>query len=278
MSEFRVLSLGAGVQSTTVLRMALAGELPRLNAAIFSDTQWEPAEVYAHLAVLESEAAAAGVPIYRVTAGNIRADALSGQPAPGAGKRGHFVTLPLYVRAPNGADGMARRQCTRDYKVRPIRRKLRELMREAGVREAVQVFGISVDEAQRMRDPDVRYLRHSYPLVDAGITRAGCVKWLADHGFPRPPRSACIGCPFHNDHEWRQIRERPEEWADAVEFDRAIRAGRARHGDGGGNADLIGQAFLHRSRVPLDEVDLSTPEDRGQLSLFGNECEGMCGV
>ena len=36
--------------------------------------------------------------------------------------------------------------------------------------------------------------------------------------------------------------------------------------------------FIHRDRVPLDQVDLSTAEDRGQLNMFNNECEGMCGV
>ena len=36
--------------------------------------------------------------------------------------------------------------------------------------------------------------------------------------------------------------------------------------------------FLHRSCVPLSEIDLITPEDRGQGTLFGEECEGMCGV
>ena len=37
----RVLSLGAGVQSSTLLLMACHGEL-ELDAAIFADTQWEP--------------------------------------------------------------------------------------------------------------------------------------------------------------------------------------------------------------------------------------------
>jgi hypothetical protein len=30
--------------------------------------------------------------------------------------------------------------------------------------------------------------------------------------------------------------------------------------------------------VPLDQADLSTAADRGQLDLWLNECEGMCGV
>lgn len=38
------------------------------------------------------------------------------------------------------------------------------------------------------------------------------------------------------------------------------------------------EIFLHRSCVPLDQVDFSTDGERGQGLLWGNECEGMCGV
>ena len=85
--------------------------------------------------------------------------------------------------------------------------------------------------------------------------------------------TTCPGCPYRSDPEWRHMRDhRPEEWADAVEFDAAIRIG---------IPGVNGEAYLHRSCVPLGEVDLLTAEQRGQTtlwSLFGNECEGMCGV
>lgn len=72
-----ILSLGAGVQSSTVLLMSCRGVLPKLDAAIFADTQWEPKAVYDWLyTILEPEAARAGIPLFRVTAGNIREDAL----------------------------------------------------------------------------------------------------------------------------------------------------------------------------------------------------------
>ena len=67
----RVLSLGAGVQSTTVLLMSLAGDLPPLDAAIFADTGSEPDAVYAHLEWLAERMADADVPLYRVDAGNL---------------------------------------------------------------------------------------------------------------------------------------------------------------------------------------------------------------
>jgi hypothetical protein len=38
-SDLRVLSLGAGVQSTTLALMAAEGKLPGLDAAIFADTR-----------------------------------------------------------------------------------------------------------------------------------------------------------------------------------------------------------------------------------------------
>ena len=36
--------------------------------------------------------------------------------------------------------------------------------------------------------------------------------------------------------------------------------------------------YAHAQRVPLAEVDLRTLEDHGQMNMFNNECEGMCGV
>ncbi len=52
------------------------------------------------------------------------------------------------------------------------------------------------------------------------------------------------------------------------EFDRTIRR----------IPRLRDAAFVHRRCVPLDEVNLSNAEDRGQLALgFADECEGLCG-
>ena len=51
----KILSLGAGVQSTTVLLMSIRGELPRIDHAIFADTGWEPKAVYEHLDRLKEE-------------------------------------------------------------------------------------------------------------------------------------------------------------------------------------------------------------------------------
>ncbi|WP_406079207.1 hypothetical protein [Micromonospora sp. NBC_00858] len=72
----RYLSLGAGVQSSCLLLLAVRGEIPTFNAAVFADTGWEPTAVYAHVRRLERLAVAVGIPVARVSAGTIRADAL----------------------------------------------------------------------------------------------------------------------------------------------------------------------------------------------------------
>lgn len=75
----KVLSLGAGAQGTALLLMSIQGELDHLDCAIFADTGWEPAAVYAHLAWLQEQARTAGIPVHRVTSGQLRADALRSQ-------------------------------------------------------------------------------------------------------------------------------------------------------------------------------------------------------
>lgn len=244
----RLLSLGAGVQSTVLALMACNGTLPGLDAAIFADTGWEPRRVYEHLDRLAIELDHAGIPLHRVRRGDLRADAIDPEH--------RYASVPYFVRNPDGTEGMGRRQCTSEYKLGPVRRKARELLGAAPPdfrhvprgRVAKTWIGFTVDEVHRIKsDHEVLYERKQYPLLELGMSRKDCDRWLRARGWTSVQKSACIGCPFHGNAQWRQLRdERPDEWADAVDFDRAIRKGGA-HG-----LPLDGEAFLHRSRVPLD--------------------------
>lgn len=259
-----IISLGAGVQSTTMVLMAAHGEItPMPDCAIFADTGWETKAVYEHLSWLKSRLPFA---VHIVSAGNIRED-IAAQAADG---RKRFASVPWFLTSKNG-DGMGRRQCTKEYKLTPIRRKVRELLGGKTPKGGCEMWiGISLDEAIRMKKSQVGYIVNRFPLIEQNITRRACLRWMERGNYPEPPKSACIGCPFHNDTMWRDMRDNdPVSWADAVSADRLIR-------DGGTN--MRAQQFMHPQRVPLDQVDLSTAEDRGQLNLFNNECEGMCGV
>lgn len=255
-----VLSLGAGVQSTTMALMASRGDLPMPDCAIFADTGWEPKAVYTHLDWLTKQLQ---FPVHRVERGNIRDDLLRCA-------EGHWADVPAFVKNPDGTIGLINRQCTKQYKLRPIRQKVRELLgierKRSPDRSVVdQWIGISLDEAIRMKPSLEAWQTNVFPLIDRRMSRRDCLRWLADRQYPVPPKSACIGCPYHSNDQWRALP--PAEFAEAVEIDRAIRHSRSK-----------GELYLHRQCVPLDQVDFSTDEDRGQLNMFLNECEGMCGV
>lgn len=265
----RLLSLGAGVQSTVLALMAAAGELDPLDGAIFADTGWEPRRVYEHLDRLGKVLADAGVALHRVSRGNLRDDSLD--------PLHRYASVPYFVRNPDGSDGMGRRQCTSEYKLSPINRAVRTLLGAAPPdyrrvpkgQVAEQWIGFSTDEIHRVSDKrDVRYIRKRYPLIELGMDRDACERWLRRRGWGDVAKSACIGCPYHGNRQWRDLRDNhPDEWADAVAFDEAIRKGGAR------GLPLNGEAFLHRSRVPLtlapiDRVTSAEWHDR-QTDIFG---------
>lgn len=264
----RVLSLGAGVQSTVMLLMSLRGgfgEAP--DVAIFADTGWEPHAVMEHLTWLESEAAliAPNFQIFRVAAGNIRTDLIEG--CAGNGRR--FSAIPYFT----AGGGMGRRQCTREYKITPLGKATRWLLgyqprQRIPSASAEMWIGITTDEATRMKPARNAWQRNRWPLIEIGMSRRDCIAWFADHYPDRKlVKSSCVGCPYHDDNYWRSLRDDyPDDWADAIYVDGLIRS---RAGE---------QQYMHRTLVPLGDVDLRTAEDAGQINMFENECEGMCGV
>lgn len=268
MDPIHVISLGAGVQSSTMALMAAKGEItPMPVAAVFADTQAEPASVYRWLDWLEKQLP---FPVYRVTQGNLADDSTRMRTS----KRGHVyvrTTVPAFVAFDSGSDGMLWRKCTQEFKLIPLRRKVRELMRENGAKKAVQWVGISVDEAHRMKDAREKYLESRWPLIDARMRRSDCIAWMERNGYPRPPRSACTFCPYHSDSEWQRLRDvEPDDFVKAVEFERKLQAAAAAACE-----TTKSVPWLHRSMKPLDTVEFT---DSRQMSFFGNECEGMCGV
>ena len=272
-----IISLGAGVQSSVVALMADRGEWgEKPEAAVFADVQWEPPEVYTHLDWLEEQLS---FPVYRVTIGDIRANALD------HAKRHTKEELKAATNASSmpffmeGA-GMLFRQCTRNYKIDPVNRKIRELL---GLKRGQQAprgevlartwIGISIDEASRMKDSPNKWKIHYYPLIDSGMSRDDCKAWFAkEYPGRNLPRSACVACPYRSNKEWHDMKENePSLFADAVDFDNSLR----KHGD---FSILKGKAYVHSSKKPLADIDFRTLEDMGQINMFENECEGMCGV
>ena len=272
---FKSLSLGAGVQSTVLALMAERGEygLPKPDVAIFADTGWEPPSVYEHLDWLREQLS---FEVVRVTAGNIKDNILQGTSPDG----NNYLGIPAYLVNGDGSQSIAARQCTTKYKVRPIKRYLRERLgftpgRRAPKHLQVEIWmGISADEALRQKESRDEWATNRYPLIELGFSRAQLLNWFTENYPGRYlPRSSCIGCPYRADGEWKWLKSNDlESFKEAVFVDRALREVPVVR-------DAItrqGAAYLHKSRMALSDVDFRSATDYDSVMI--EECEGLCGI
>jgi len=264
--DYTYLSLGAGVQSSAMLVCSCKGlyNVPRADVAIFADTGDEPQWVYDYLAILTEWS---DIPVVIAKKGHLSVDLIQRNKD---GKRA--ASIPVFMDT-GDRTGLLMRQCTREYKVEPIEKKVRELLGykpRQRIKERVQaLLGISIDEVIRMRPSRTRWITNAHPLIDAGLNRFSCLRICKEAGLPEPKRSACVFCPYHSNKYWMELKDNhPKEFKRAVDFDVQIRD----MSMGG----LDHPAFLHRSLMPLSEVNFD--DSKGQMEMFGEECEGVCGV
>lgn len=272
--DLRVLSLGAGVQSSTLLMKIYNGEIAPVDVAIFADTGNEPQEVYDWFEFLKDKVKdkikIESVKNNRNT-GNIAEDILS--------PVGFFASIPVYTtNKETGKAGITLRTCTDRYKIRPIGEKIRELLDVSNLRGRVVeiVMGISFDEIQRAKYPPNKWQINCYPLVENKITRHDCLHYFESLNFPTPPRSACVICPYHSNKEWKRIKDNfPEEFEYAVNFDNELRSKETKSQFVN---KLDSELFLYKEKIPLKDATFEDNDSGFQGSLFDDECEGYCGV
>lgn len=255
------ISLGAGVQSSTMALMAKHGLIkPMPDFAIFADTKSEPKSVYDWLDYLETELP---FPVKRLTKGNLGDYATTVRKS----KNGNYWTggqPPVFAIGDSGKPSPMMRQCTQEFKINVIVSHLRKY------KPTVQWIGISLDEAHRMKPSRESFIENRWPLIELRMKREDCLNWMEKNNYPRPPRSACVFCPYQSDREWLRLKnEEPDDFAKAILFERKINVAKSQIG-------FYGDVRLHKSMKWIDEVEFD--KHKNQIDMFGNECEGMCGV
>lgn len=267
-AKLRVGSLGGGIQSTTLALMAEHGEIgPKPDYWLYSPVG-DAEATREHIRWLAS-GNVISTPIIELDdpAVSLRQSIINRVEQNGE----RYVSIPAHLAGRKA--GMDRRQCTREYKTERLNAKQRELMgylpRQRIPAGSCEVWiGYSTDEVVRAGASFESWAVNRFPLLEARMSIGDCIAWLKRHGYYIPPRSKCTFCPYREDEEWRWLQENePEAWKDAVEIDRLIR----------NTPGMRAQSFLHASRKPLDEIDFSTAEERGQGNML-SMCEGACGV
>ena len=266
-----VLSLGGGIQSLALALLldnsALPG-YPKPDAAVFADTLSEPKWVYQNIETLQT---LISYPILTTSYSDLEEDTwktLRRQPTikrPAQTGQSIFFDIPTYIGSGPPPYHPTTRRCTSTYKIEPIRRKIRE---HFGWPLTVdQYLGISVDEADRIKESQVQYTRNVYPLVHSRWTRNDCLLYLQENWEQlTPARSACFFCPFHSPGEWLNIHANaPEMFEKACELDDALASlDPPQH--------LYGKSSL-RQLLANDRL-----QGKFNLDPHGEECSGHCFV
>lgn len=268
--SLKILSLGWGVQSTTLAMMAALGEIEKPDFAVHSDTTHEHQHTYEYVKKWSAFLEEHGVKVITVT------------DKAGAGLTVQWrtmatVQIPAYTTKADGKGGRIPRACTQDWKLTPQRQWISARLKELGYTkkpESVEMWvGISMDEVERMKPADVKYIKNRWPLIEKNMTRNDCVDWLKAHDIEVPGKSSCTFCPFHNKAGWKDLALKGgKDWEDAVAADEFIRDFRAPM-----------KLYVQSQRIPLRDLEkiIKGEADAQQLELFENvsdECKGVCFV
>jgi len=272
-SPLHVLCMGGGVQTTTILLMAIQGEYPRPDHVVYADLGWDGPAVRRNIKWLNHKATDAAIPWHVITPANIRLNTLDSYPFNKTGAPTRAASMPFFTLDALGHHGMLRRQCTNEYKIRPIdnyiRRTLLHMPKygKAPPEAASLWFGISNDEAGRRVTAGPKWKNHVYPLLDLDMSRDDCHEWLDRNNYHHPARSSCIPCPFRCDQEWAYIKTHlPDEFKRACQFDEAIRHPK----------NIAAELFVHQDRVPLASINFDKLTNKTPTPSRHTECFGYC--
>lgn len=266
MTTPRFLSCGFGLQSTVIGEMSACGELPRCTV-LHADTGWERQETKNVRDFYAARWRMMGLAVHIITGQDIRRDATK-----------HHKHMPF--RAETGAP--LARECTREFKIIPLKRKVRQLLGFDATKaphprpgSAIIWLGITVDEWMRVKPSKIKFMENRYPLLVARMHRQDCAEWLEARSLPIPIKSSCIGCPHRRASEWLEMKNAVgDEWSQAVAFDERIR-----------NVAIPGidadELYIYRHAEPLATANLEAAAKRErqhygtQLPMF--LCEsGFC--
>lgn len=253
-------SYGGGTQSVAIAVLVAQGKLPKPEVVAIADTSREGSETWEYTDQwVRPMLREVGVEIHVVPHSLATVDLYGGSDD-------ETLLIPAYTK-----DGALSTYCSGEWKRDPVARFLRSL--GYGPQRPVRTWiGISVDEIGRMKPSRTEWQELYHPLIwDVQMRREHCRELVEKAGLPTPPKSSCWMCPYRRNAQWRRLRDHyPQDFENACRLDEEVRA-----------KDKQGGVWLHESRIPLREADLTADPEPPLFSLFGEVkgCDsGMCWV
>ncbi|WP_279010092.1 hypothetical protein [Synergistes jonesii] len=229
-SKIKVWSSGGGVQSTAIAALIEQGRLPKPDFGIMVDCGYEKSATLEYMHdVTISRMKQIGVDFRMLNTLDYTNNNL-------ADENGH-VNIPAFRLLDNGHISKLHTHCNSTWKVQVTRRWAREM----GISNMENWLGISTDEERRAKPSSRKWITLRYPLIELNMSREDCIYYIAQAGWPMPPRSSCVFCPQQDAKSWHLVRNTPEDWKRVLEAEQAIRT-------------AVSNVFLHRKCRPIAEL------------------------
>ncbi len=234
-----VLNFSGGKQSSALLWMVLRGEIERPDnfVVINADPGMENSLTYDYVAKMKTLCNENDIYFETACGPNLYKDLTSTVPITINGKEPKIENPPYWTKSKDGKVGKLMQKCTRHYKIRPMDRAVRRLLKDKygynidrrslpnGCVE--KWIGFAYDEMRRIiiPDPKQRYIVYKYPLIDRFYTKDAVEAYFLDNDIPMPPRSVCNACFANGLDTLRDMYyNRPKDWEQAVEVDKNVRS------------------------------------------------------
>jgi hypothetical protein len=217
------------VQSTAIAALICLGRLPKPDYALMVDVGMERTStweyVYNHLIPNLSKH---GVELKILKTSDYMDIKLF--------NNGCFL-LPAH-RYKDGKNYKMTTMCNGSWKVKVQR----QYLKANGIKDYENWLGISTDEKRRAKHKSINMIKITYPLIEQGISRYGCIDLIRSMGWEVPPHTHCWCCPNATNDEWLDLKlNYPDDWHKAVELEKEVR----RIDDG---------IYFHHSMKPLEEA------------------------
>lgn len=199
-----VWSCGGGRQSAALGVLIVQGQIPKPDIAVIVDTEREKSSTWSYYhSTLRPALAGVGVDLKRLRKSDFATVDLY---------RNNDLLIPAFTTQ-RGQVSKLPTFCSNEWKQRVVRRYLRSIH----VEQCDLYLGISTNEADRMKDSGLQWLRHVYPLIDLELSVSDCEDIVKLAGWPAASPSACWMCPNQNQSEWLSMSESDFEMAQKFE-------------------------------------------------------------
>lgn len=238
----KILSCGAGMQSTALALMSCANkiindgksddfeftynkEVPIYDAILFCDLGLEPAWVMDQVRFIQQACEWAEIPFY-ILKSTLYEDYINDF----GNKR--VTSIPFWSIDEDGKKGKMMRNCTLDYKITLMQNFVRwnllgykkgQHTKSEDIKAHEMHLGFSKEEEHRCKENHHKMFVNKFPLCEMGATRADNYAYIKDVWGLETKASACCFCPFHTNYFFHYIRNHnKEEYQKTVEFDQLL--------------------------------------------------------